>query len=83
MLHDKWLLCLSDNKIPAVPHSAHSLRRTGGEGGLLPILECITRGEVQYLAQQDTKSTWTIILKLLISIRNNREQRKNIKTTIE
>ena len=57
MLHEKGLLCLRDKRSPTVPHSAHSLRQTGGEGGLLPILVCITRREVQYLAQQDTKST--------------------------
>ena len=54
MLHEKGLLlCLSDNISPTVARSAHSLRRTGGEGGCLPILACITRREVQYLAQQD------------------------------
>ena len=60
MLHEKGLLCFSDNRSPTVPHSAHSLRRTGEEGWL-PILACITRREVQYLAQQDTKSTYSEI----------------------
>ena len=40
------------------PHSVHFLRR-GGEGEWLPILASITRREVQNLAQQEKKSTYS------------------------
>ena len=63
MLHERGLLYPSDNRSrsPTVPHSVHSLRRAGGEGGSLPILACITCREVQYLAQQDKKSIYSEI----------------------
>ena len=77
MLHEKGILCLSDNRSPTVPHSAHSLRRTGGEGGWLPILACITRREVQYLAQQDTKSTFSEIADFHTKQKKKKKEHQN------
>ena len=64
-----------------VPHSAHSLRRTGGEGGWLLILAHITRRENQYLAQQDTKSTYSEIADF--NTKQQETKKKHKKNAIE